>query len=74
MSTTGLLCVIDLFANVRYYVNPNVLLKTYKAYGNKNIQMDFNTTQNIDYTAINNLFMVGNRTGRLILLILLELK
>jgi len=60
VSTTGLLCVIDLFANVRYYVNPNVLLKTYKAYGNKNIQMDFNT-QNIDYTAINNLFMVGNR-------------
>ena len=62
---TGLLCVIDLFANVRYYVNPNVLLKTYKAYGNKNIQMDFNT-QNIDYTAINNLFMGKQRTGRLI--------
>jgi hypothetical protein len=60
MSTTGLLCVIDLFANVRYYVNPNAPLKTYKAYGNKNMQVDFNT-QNIDYTAINNLFMVGNR-------------
>ena len=56
--------MIDLF-NVRYYVNPNVPLKTYKACGNKNIQMDFNT-QNIDYTAISNLFMVGKqRTRRL---------
>lgn len=60
---SGLLCVIDLFANVRYYINPNQLLPSYKAYGNKILQPDYNV-QNLNYDVINNLFMISTRDQR----------
>ncbi len=58
-SNSGLIAINDFHANVKYYVNPNKLLPTYKPYGNQL----YRGSENI-YTipeSINNAFYVLNR-------------
>lgn len=57
---SNLLSVHDLYANVKYYINPNRKLPKYKAYGNKQDGPNYNLKQQ-DFSKLNNLFKVFNR-------------
>lgn len=57
---SNLLSVHDLYANVKYYINPNRKLPKYKAYGNKQDGPNYHLRQQ-DFSKLNNLFKVFNR-------------